>query len=112
MSSYLINTRQKAEQAIRQRNGGARSNSENELHPAVIVVANGDGWNVATIDAQGNTGRVYERIFAHPIATDFEPNDEVWLWLPGDGETPIILAAGGGGGGCAVLIDALGVHFG
>ena len=97
--SYLINARQRAERAMRQKNLQKVADGAGELYPAVITDANGDGYDVATIDASGNIGRTYERVFPHPIDQTFEVDDEVWLWIPGDGETPLILAAGGGESG-------------
>ena len=97
-NNYQINTRVKSEQSLRRTGFNKPDAPLNELYPAIIIAANGDGWDVATVDAQGNIGRTYERIFSHPVAAEFSADDEVWLWLPSDGENPVILVAGGGGG--------------
>ena len=107
--SYLINARQRAERAMRQKNLQKTADAGTDMYPAVVTDANGDGYDVATIDAAGNLGRTYERIFPHPIDQTFSAGDEVWLWIPGDGETPVIFAGGGSGDGCygSILFGAL-----
>lgn len=99
---YLINTRQKAEQALRQQKLAGETNQNSDLMPARIVAVNGDGYDVATVDASGEIGRIYERIFPHPVDSTLAVDDEVWLWVPGDGETPVIMVSGGGSSACYV----------
>lgn len=101
----------KAEQALRMARPGVQPDLTSELYPAMILAANGDGYDVATVDAAGNIGRVYERIFAHPAGSTFAVNAEVWLWMPSDGETPVIMATGGGGS-CYQGTTEWGVLFG
>jgi len=115
MSSYHFNTRAKAEQALRQAKPSLTHRQiSNELYPAIIISANGDGWDVATVDASYNIGRTYERVFPWPVGTTFTEQQEVWVWAPSNGETPVIFAAGGGGGGttCAISINVFGVYGG
>ena len=100
MNNYLINTRQKAERALRAAQLQKEGVSENELLPALVTGENGDGYDVVTLDAQGGIGRAYERVFPFPLEQTFSADDEVWLWVPADGETPMIMGAGGGNGGC------------
>ena len=110
--SYEINTRQKALQAQKQAkpNTGQQSKLP-ELMKAIILRANGDGWDVATIDGSGNKGRMYSRVFSHPAEASFTSLDEVWLHIPASGDTPTILVAGGGGGSCGGGSNEFGVLF-
>lgn len=79
--------------------------------PCVVAGSNGAGYDVYTLDDQGEMGRLYERVFSFPV-TELTEGQEAWLWMPGDGETPLVLVAGGGGSGCATLASEIGVYFG
>lgn len=108
--NYLINTREMAAQALRRNGGGEPGAPGNELIPCRIIAANGAGYDVQTLDDQGEMGRIYERIFPFPDA-ELSADQEAWLWFPADGETPLIFVSGGGGGGCQRAVTEWGVPW-
>jgi len=82
------------------------------LSPGRVIAVNGNGYDVGLIDEQGDLSRIYERVFCWPSATSLQVDAEVWVWLPDDGENPLILVAGGGSASCYKSVTDNGTLFG
>lgn len=112
--SFNLNTRSRVDQALRQARARGMSVVENEMFPAVVIAANGGGWDVGTLDATGEVSEVFSRVYPHPANTGLSVDMEVWLWVPSGsgGGAPRIFAGGGNGGGCMKAVTDWGILFG
>ena len=99
MSNFELNNRQGLLRMQRGAKPQQQQHASNpETIPAIILRANGDGWDVAALDGNGNKSRVFQRVFSHPFDATLTSGQRVWLWVPQNGQTPLINPGGGGGG--------------
>lgn len=107
--SFELNTRARTNRALRQQPDIRMPGGAGESFPAEVIAENGDGFDVQTVDAGGRAGRLFPRCYPYPSDASVTVGQEVWLWVPDDGESPLIQVNGGGSGGCygSILFGAL-----
>lgn len=113
LKTYLVNSRQKAVEAGRKAPVSEARDTSANLIKAVVLGANGSGFDVATLDGSGNPARIYQRVYPWPSDAALQAGDEVWLRLSGDGDSAevVVSGTGSGGGSCYQAYSEWGVLF-